>query len=64
MKKKSLRNLINFSINYKMRKEIKQWGDSAVIVLTREDLKLYGLQIGDIVELDDIVKIQKEGKKR
>lgn len=47
-----------------MRKQIKQWGDSAVIVLTKEDLKLYGLQIGDIVELDDIVKIQRGEKKK
>jgi antitoxin component of MazEF toxin-antitoxin module len=47
-----------------MRKEIKQWGDSAVIVFTKEDLRLYNLQVGDIVELDDMVKIQKEGKKK
>lgn len=47
-----------------MRKEIKQWGDSAVLVLTKEDLKLYNLQIGDIVELDDMVKIQQGSKKK
>lgn len=46
-----------------MRKEIKKYGDSAVIVLTRADLKVYDLKIGDIVDIEDMVKIKKRGKK-
>ena len=34
-----------------MRKEIKAYGNSAVIVLTKSDLNLYELNIGDVVEL-------------
>jgi antitoxin component of MazEF toxin-antitoxin module len=47
-----------------VRKEIKEWGNSAVIVLTKEDLSLYGLKVGDIIELDDIVILKGEKKKR
>lgn len=41
-----------------MRKQIKKWGDSAIIVLSPEDLKVYKLKIGDIVDLSDILKIK------
>lgn len=34
-----------------MKKIIKKYGDSAVITLTPEDLKIYELKIGDIVEI-------------
>ena len=44
-----------------MRKEIKKWGESAVIVLPKEELKLYGLSIGDIIEVT-IIKYEKEVK--
>ena len=33
-----------------MRKEIKAYGNTNVIVLTKSDLKLYGLNQGDVVE--------------
>ena len=45
-----------------MRKIIKKWGNAAGILFSAEDLKLYGLEIGDIVDLTDIHKI--EGKKQ
>ena len=35
-----------------MRKEIKKYGNSAVIVLTKEDLKLEKLKVGDVIEID------------
>ena len=35
-----------------MRKEIKKWGDSAVITLTKEDLKLHKLKIKDVVKIE------------
>lgn len=34
-----------------MRKEIKSYGNTNVIVLTKSDLKLYELNIGDIIEV-------------
>ena len=34
-----------------MRKEIKAYGNTNVIVLTKSDLKLYGLKQGDVIEL-------------
>ena len=40
-----------------MRKEIKRWGNSAVIVLTKEDLKLRKLKIGDIVNIEELIKV-------
>lgn len=47
-----------------MRKEIKQYGNSAVIVLTKEDLKLHNLEIGDVVDLSDVVKVKNKGVKK
>jgi antitoxin component of MazEF toxin-antitoxin module len=46
-----------------MIKKIKTWGNSAVIVLTKEDLELYQLNEDDIVDLT-IIKIRevKNGK--
>ena len=44
-----------------MRKQIKKWGESAVIVLTKEDLIGYDLKIGDIVDLVDMIKVEKKG---
>lgn len=35
-----------------MKKIIKKWGDSAVIILTPEELKIYNIKIGDILELE------------
>ena len=35
-----------------LKKEIKKFGNSAVIVLTAENLKLYKLKIGDVVDVE------------
>jgi len=35
-----------------MRKQIKKWGSSAVIVLTKEDLEVYKLAIGKIIDIE------------
>jgi len=43
-----------------LRKEIKKWGNSAVLILTKEDLKVGKLKIGDAVDL----KINKKGRKK
>ncbi len=34
-----------------MRKEIQAYGNSSVIVLTKADMKVYGLKQGDILDL-------------
>lgn len=47
-----------------VRKEIKKWGNSAVIILTKDDLKVRGLKIGDIVDIADLVKVQLKKKER
>jgi len=46
-----------------MRKEIKTYGNTNVIVLTKSDLKLYGLNVGDIVELT-ITKVENNALKK
>lgn len=45
-----------------VRKEIKRWGNSCVIVLTREDLKLYNLEVGDVLDISNFVVIKKNKK--
>ena len=41
-----------------MKTQIKQWGDSQVIVLSREFLKFHDLNTGDWVDISDIVKVK------
>jgi len=47
-----------------MRKEIKKWGDSNVIVLTKDDLKVWNLREGDIIDIPDIVVVKRRGAKQ
>lgn len=44
-----------------MKKKIKKYGNSAVIVLTRDNLEVYDLKIDDIIDIE-IVKTEKGGK--
>ena len=44
-------------------KEIKKFGNSAVVVLTMENMKLYELKLGDIIEFE-IRLIEMGGKRR
>jgi antitoxin component of MazEF toxin-antitoxin module len=44
-----------------MKKIIKQWGNSLVIRFNPEEVKTYDLHEGDILELEDLVKIKKKG---
>jgi len=41
-----------------MRKTIKKYGNSAVIVLTQEDMNGYDWEIGNIIDLSDAVKVK------
>ena len=36
-----------------MKKTIKQWGNSFIITLSKEELKMYRLKVGDIIEIPD-----------
>jgi len=47
-----------------MRTQIKKWGDSSVLILPKEFLKFHDLNIGDWMDISDIVKIEKEGSRR
>lgn len=35
-----------------MKKRIKKFGGSHIIVISREDLELYGWKLGDILEIE------------
>jgi len=43
-----------------MKKIIKTYGSSHIILLDREDLEIYGLKEGDIIDIE----IVKEGKNK
>ena len=38
-----------------MKTQIKKWGDSSVIVLSSDFMKYHGVQIGDWMDLSDII---------
>jgi len=46
-----------------MKKRIKKWGDSLVIVFTKEEKELYGLIEGDIIELEEMLFQKGRNKK-
>ena len=37
-----------------MKKRIKKWGDSLVIVFTKEDIDLYGIKEDDIIDIGEL----------
>ena len=41
-----------------MNTQIKRWGDSKVIILTKEFLKFMDLKEGDWVDISDMVKVK------
>ena len=47
-----------------MKKVIKKWGDSLVILLDKEDVEVYGLVAGDIVNIGDDWLPQKKRNKK
>lgn len=46
-----------------MKKVVKRWGNSLVIVFTKEDEESYKLTEGDVIELEDMFIQKKEGSK-
>ena len=48
-----------------MKKKIKKYGNSLVIVFDKEDIELYGIKEGDWIELEDmLIQSKKEVKRR
>ena len=42
-----------------MKKVIKRYGDSLIILLNKEDVKIYSLKEGDIIDIE-LIKIGKK----
>jgi antitoxin component of MazEF toxin-antitoxin module len=38
-----------------MKKKIQRWGNSLVILITSQEAEIYGLQEGDVIEIDDML---------
>jgi len=45
-----------------MKTQVKKWGDSKVIILSKEVCKYHGIKQGDWIDIADIVKVDKEKK--
>jgi len=46
-----------------MKKIVKKYGNSFIIRLNKEDMQILGIEIGDVVEISDIVVIKKKKAK-
>lgn len=47
-----------------MKKIIKKIGTSAGVIFTKEDMKILDAEIGDVVEMSDVVVIKQKPKKK
>lgn len=45
-----------------MKKIVKKYSNSLVILIDPEDAKIYGIEEGDIIDIADIVVIKKKVK--
>lgn len=45
-----------------MKKQIKKYGETLVITFTMEDVRVYGLKVGDIVEVMQVGFFDNEGE--
>ena len=45
-----------------MKKIIKRYGCSNVIILTREDMEIHKLKVGDVIDISDITKVRSRKK--
>jgi len=43
-----------------MKTQIKQWGDSKVLVLSPDFIKFHNAKVGDWVNLDDVIIISEK----
>ena len=47
-----------------MKKVIKKIGNSLGLIFDKEDCKIYNLNKGDIIEIDDLIKLDKKSIKK
>jgi antitoxin component of MazEF toxin-antitoxin module len=45
-----------------MKKLVKKWGNSLVVVFSSEEAKIHDLKAGDVLDLTDMIKVKKEKK--
>ena len=38
-----------------LKKPLKKWGNSLIISFTKEEAKLYGLDIGKVIDVSDMI---------
>ena len=43
-----------------MKKVIKKIGTSIGVIFNKEEAKIYDLEVGDIVDLNDLVKVEEK----
>jgi len=43
-----------------MTTQIKQWGDSAVIILNKEFMKFHNLKVGNWVDISDMIRVKEK----
>jgi len=43
-----------------LRKKIKKYGGTNIIQLTNEELRNYGWKVGELLEIKEVEKIEKE----
>ncbi len=46
-----------------MKKIIKKWGDSLVVVFNKEDCKIHGMVEGSVVDLSDVTVLNESAVK-
>lgn len=50
---------------FNMKKKLKKWGNSLVVVFNKEDQDIYSLIEGDTIDLGDMIKQEvKNGKRK
>ena len=46
-----------------IKKIVKKYGDSLIVSFTSEEQKIYGIEVGDILEISDMIIIKKSKRK-
>lgn len=59
MKKINYNKIAEDAVRTLKYKEIRKWGSSYVIVLSPKDMKAHGWKLGDILDIQDVVKARK-----
>lgn len=54
--------MFNF-VYHKMKKKIKKYGNSLVIIFDKEEIEWYGLEEGEWIDIGSIIKVNPEEMK-